>query len=265
MGRDHALIDDHTHVPIVPVVLSGGSGTRLWPVSRSLHPKQLLPIAADHSMLQATVARFADTVTFAAPIVVGGEEHRFLIADQLDAAGVAPAAIVLEPEGRNTAAAIALAAHHVGPDAVLLVVPSDHVIADPAAFRAAVAVAVPAAVAGKLVTFGIAPTGPETGYGYIERGPALDGHAGVFAVARFVEKPDAATAAGFVADGRYAWNGGIFVFTARVPISPRSTRMRRRSPPPPPPRWRRRPATGSSSVPTARRSSPARTSRSTMR
>ena len=205
--------------PIIPVVLSGGSGTRLWPVSRSLHPKQLLPIAADHSMLQATVARLDRDHGFAAPIVVGGEEHRFLIADQLTEAGCKPAAIILEPEGRNTAAAIALAARQAlasDEAAVLLVVPSDHVIADPDAFRAAVATALPAAHAGYLVTFGIAPAGPETGYGYIETGPGLDGFPGVSAVARFVEKPDAEVAKAFVAGGHHAWNGGIFLFTARA-------------------------------------------------
>ena len=203
---------------IVPVVLSGGSGTRLWPVSRSLHPKQLLPIAADHSMLQATIARLS-RACYAAPIVVGGEEHRFLIADQLAEDRCSPAAIILEPEGRNTAAAIALAAHCAlshDPAAILLVVPSDHVIADPAAFDRAVAIGLPAARAGRLVTFGIAPAGPETGYGYIELGAPLDGLPGVSIVARFIEKPDAARAQGFVDGGRHAWNGGIFLLGART-------------------------------------------------
>jgi len=203
---------------VVPVVLSGGSGTRLWPVSRSLHPKQLLPIAADHSMLQATIARLTGAC-YAAPIVVGGEEHRFLIADQLAERRCVPAAIILEPEGRNTAAAIALAAHCAlshDPAAILLVVPSDHVIADPAAFDRAVATGLPAAKAGHLVTFGIAPAGPETGYGYIELGAPLVGLPGISAIARFVEKPDLATAQSFVDGGRHAWNGGIFLFGARA-------------------------------------------------
>jgi mannose-1-phosphate guanylyltransferase/mannose-6-phosphate isomerase len=203
---------------ITPVVLSGGSGTRLWPVSRSLHPKQLLPIAGDRSMLQATVERFGPPA-FAAPVVVGGEEHRFLIADQLDEAGIVAAPIVLEPAGRNTAAAIALAAHvalATDPEAMLLVVPSDHVIADPDAFRRAVAAGAAAAADGWLVAFGIAPAAPETGYGYIEAGAPLDGFPGVERIARFVEKPDAATAAVFVADRRHLWNGGIFLFRAAV-------------------------------------------------
>jgi len=216
-------------------------------VSRSLHPKQLLPIVGDRSMLQATIGRFA-APGFATSIVVGGEEHRFLIADQLAEVAATPGAIILEPSGRNTAAAIALAAHHAlagDPAAMLLVVPSDHVIADPDAFRRAITTGAVAAADGALITFGITPTGPETGYGYIEAGAPLVGAPGVEHVARFVEKPDAATAAAFA-------------------ISPSSRSMHQQSPPRAPMRWRRRQPTAISFAPNARHSSPVPTCRSTM-
>ena len=196
------------------VILSGGAGTRLWPLSRSSCPKQLLPLAQPQTMLQATAARAAGP-GFAAPLVVAGEAHRFLVKDQLEEGGVAPAAILLEPEGRNTAAAIALAALWIvqqGLDDVMLVMPSDHVIADTAAFHRAIETAMPLARAGALVTFGIEADRPETGYGYIEAGePTAQG---AFKVARFVEKPNAATAAEYLARGNFFWNAGIFLFRA---------------------------------------------------
>jgi len=201
---------------VIPVILSGGSGTRLWPLSREAYPKQFLPLAGEDTMLQATWLRVAPLAT-AAPLVVANEEHRFMVAEQLRLVGCTPAAIVLEPVGRNTAPAIAAAALQAmrdGADPLLLVLPSDHVIADAAAFQAAVRAAEPAASRGQLVTFGIVPTGPETGYGYIRAGAAGDG--GVRAVAEFVEKPDAATAERYVASGEYFWNSGMFLFRASV-------------------------------------------------
>ena len=197
---------------MIPVILSGGSGTRLWPLSRDAFPKQFLALVGHDSMLQATWHRVAPLAS-GAPIVVAGETHRFMVAEQLREAGCADATILLEPLARNTSPAIATAALEAardGADPLLLVLPSDHVIADADAFRAAVRAASAAAEAGALVTFGIVPTGPETGYGYIK---AVAGE-GVRAVERFVEKPDAATAAAYVASGDYAWNSGMFLFRA---------------------------------------------------
>ncbi|MCO7472187.1 mannose-1-phosphate guanylyltransferase/mannose-6-phosphate isomerase [Stenotrophomonas maltophilia] len=197
---------------IQPVILSGGSGTRLWPLSREAYPKQFLPLAGELTMLQATWQRVAP-IASRGPLVVANEEHRFVAAEQLQQVGAEPAAIILEPVGRNTAPAIAVAALEAtrdGADALLLVLPSDHVITDEAAFRTAVQAASIAAEADKLVTFGIVPTGPETGYGYIK---AADGH-GVRAVERFVEKPDLDTATGYVTSGQYYWNSGMFLFKA---------------------------------------------------
>lgn len=199
---------------LVPVLLSGGSGTRLWPLSRETHPKQFQPLVGEQSLLQATWQRLAGLPGMAAPIVVANEEHRFMVAEQLRQVGAAPSAIVLEPVGRNTAPAIAVAALQAmegGRDPLLLVLPSDHVIGDAAGFRAAVQEARRgAAEQGSLVTFGIVPTGPETGYGYIKAAP---GDA-VRAVERFVEKPDLATAQAYVASGDYFWNSGMFLFRA---------------------------------------------------
>jgi mannose-1-phosphate guanylyltransferase / mannose-6-phosphate isomerase len=204
--------DAQNMTQITPVVLSGGSGTRLWPLSRELYPKQLLPLVGDNTMLQATVQRLAG-MNAGAPIVVCNEAHRFLVAEQLRQIDVAARAILLEPVGRNTAPAIALAALQAQPDALLLVLPADHVIRDVAAFQAAVAAAVPAAQAGKMVTFGIVPTAPDTGYGYIKREPG-NAEQGAYRIAQFVEKPDVARAKQFLADGGYFWNSGMFMFKA---------------------------------------------------
>lgn len=203
---------------IHPVVLSGGVGTRLWPLSREAFPKQFLSLAEDESLLQATVAR-TRAARFAAPLLVCSDVHRFLVAEQMRAAGIVPLDIILEPFARNTAAAVALAALRlaaVDPAGVMLVMPSDHVIADPRAFSAALDTALPAARDGALVTFGVTPTRAETGYGYIERGRGHPAAPGAFAVARFTEKPDRAQAADFVATGRYFWNSGIFLFTVQA-------------------------------------------------
>ena len=198
---------------VQPVLLSGGSGTRLWPLSRESHPKQFLPLAGDDTMLQATWQRVAPIAT-AAPIVVANEEHRFLVAEQLRQIGAPVPAIILEPLGRNTAPAIAAAAMQAmasGGDPLLLVLPSDHVIRDADAFRLAIAEAVDAAAGGALVTFGIVPTSAETGFGYIQ---AVAGDVRIRHVARFVEKPDSATAASYLAAGDYFWNSGMFLFRA---------------------------------------------------
>jgi mannose-1-phosphate guanylyltransferase/mannose-1-phosphate guanylyltransferase/mannose-6-phosphate isomerase len=202
---------------IHPVILSGGSGTRLWPLSRSAYPKQLMPLLSELSLLQETVRRVAAPDRFAAPLLICNDEHRFMVAEQLRAIGLPASRIVLEPVGRNTAPAAAAAALLVAaedPDALILLLPSDHHIGDTARFRAAVDAAAAAAQTGALVTFGMAALRPETGYGYILRGDGLPGLDGCFRVARFVEKPDRATAESYVADGRYAWNSGMFLFQA---------------------------------------------------
>ncbi len=214
-------MSSHSATPIVPVILSGGSGTRLWPVSRASLPKQFCALLGADTMIQATAAR-AMGAGFAAPVVVCNDDHRFLVAEQLREAGVAGSRIVLEPVGRNSAPAILAAALLVAdhtPDAVLWMMAADHAVDDLPALHAALAIAVAAARAGKIVTFGMQPTKPETGYGYIEVGGALPGLAGASVVARFVEKPDAATAAAFVAGERHLWNSGMFVFTAATLIA----------------------------------------------
>ncbi len=206
---------------ITPIILSGGSGTRLWPVSRESFPKQLWPLISERSMIQETALRAAGA-GFAPPVIVCNEEHRFLIAEQLRDAGIAGARILLEPVGRNSAPAIAAAALLVAetePDAVLWMMAADSSITKTDALAEALARAVTAARAGRFVTFGMKPTGPETGYGYIEVGPELEGTAGVHAVAQFVEKPNQADAARLAADGRHLWNSGMFVFTAATLIA----------------------------------------------
>jgi len=197
--------------PITPVILSGGSGTRLWPLSRTARPKQLLSLTHEQTMLQLT-ARRTGGPGFAAPLVVAGAAHADQIEAQLAEAGVAAGLLILEPSARNTAPAIALAAHALDRADLMLVMPSDHVIADEAAFLIAVAAARPVVEAGWLATFGISPDRPETGYGYIRMGAALG--PGVRRAERFVEKPDMATARTYLEEGGYAWNGGIFLFTA---------------------------------------------------
>ena len=198
---------------IVPVILSGGSGTRLWPMSRPEMPKQLLALTAEETMLQLTAKR-AHGEAFAAPIVVANARHADHIDEQLHAVGAAPQAVILEPVARNTAPAIALAALAAKGEEALLVMPSDHVIADVAAFHAAIEAAMPLVADGWLVTFGIAPDAPETGYGWIKVGEPLA--EGVHRVARFVEKPIRERAEEMLASGDHAWNGGIFLFRADI-------------------------------------------------
>jgi len=209
---------------LVPVVLSGGSGTRLWPLSRELYPKQLLPLVGDRTMLQETLVRVQGIDGLAGPVLVCNESHRFMVAEQMQSIGVQPLAIVLEPVGRNTAPAAAVAAlltlqrAEMSPDhdPVLLVLPADHVIADADAFRDTVRRGLPAAEAGKLVTFGVVPDRAETGYGYIQRGA---GTGPPFPISSFVEKPDAATAERYVSSGDFYWNSGMFMFRASVYVA----------------------------------------------
>jgi mannose-1-phosphate guanylyltransferase len=198
---------------IIPVILSGGSGTRLWPMSVPERPKQFLPLTGTRTMFEQTLLRASDKGRFAPPLIVANARHADLIDDQLESAGVKPAAILLEPCARNTAPAIALAALEAG-SAPLLIMPSDHVIADEPAFLAAVERALPLANDGWLITFGIAPDGPETGYGYIRIGEPLADR--VHRVESFIEKPAKAAAEAMLAEGNHAWNGGIFLFRADV-------------------------------------------------
>jgi mannose-1-phosphate guanylyltransferase/mannose-6-phosphate isomerase len=201
---------------LLPVILSGGSGTRLWPLSREQYPKQLLPLVGDDSLLQATVRRLDGLPALGEPLLVCNEDHRFVVAEQVRLLG-RQGNVMLEPVGRNTAPALTLAALWAlgrGSDPVLVVMPADHVIQDTETFRAAVGRAASLAQAGFAVTFGITPDCPETGYGYIQRGTALPGDSGGFALARFVEKPDRATAQAYLDSGDYLWNSGIFIMKA---------------------------------------------------
>uniref|UniRef100_UPI003565101F mannose-1-phosphate guanylyltransferase n=1 Tax=Phaeovulum sp. TaxID=2934796 RepID=UPI003565101F len=207
---------------IHPVILCGGSGTRLWPLSRKSYPKQFARLMGDESLFQATVRRVA-AKGFAPPLVVTADPFRFIVTEQLAAVETTAQAVLIEPEGRNTAPAVLAAALWLArnaPGALMLVVPSDHVIADAEAFRAAVATAVPCAQGGDLVTFGVTPTRAETGYGWLELAAGADAAAGVpQPLARFVEKPDAARAQAMLAAGTYLWNAGIFLFTAEALIA----------------------------------------------
>ncbi len=202
---------------IIPVILSGGSGTRLWPLSRALYPKQLLSLTGENTMLQDTVFRLASIEERGPVYCVCNESHRFLVAEQLRETDADIEDIILEPSGRNTAPAAAIAALLITkkyPGAVMLVLPADHVIRDSEAFSAAVAVGKAAAEAGELVTFGIVADSPETGYGYIKVSPDVEGKKPVYPVLEFVEKPDRETAERYVASGDYFWNSGIFLFKA---------------------------------------------------
>jgi len=200
---------------ITPIIMAGGSGTRLWPLSRSLYPKQFLPLTEGRTMLQVTSERLRG-LTDNAPLLVCNEEHRFIAAEQMRAIGLT-SQILLEPVGRNTAPAVALAALHAtanGDDPLLLILAADHLIQDEEGFRQTVLRGAPFAEAGAMVTFGIVPTAPETGYGYIQQGAAADTASTSFHVKAFVEKPDHATAEDYIATGDYVWNSGMFLFRA---------------------------------------------------
>ncbi|MEC8197355.1 MAG: mannose-1-phosphate guanylyltransferase, partial [Pseudomonadota bacterium] len=200
---------------ITPVILCGGSGTRLWPLSRKSYPKQFVPLVGENTLFQGSALRMQGA-DFAAPVVITNSDFRFIVVEQLQEVGIDPGAILIEPEGRNTAPAVLSAALHLhkkDPEAIMLVAPSDHVVPDVAAFQAAVERGLEAVEQGQLVTFGIAPTRPETGYGYLELSEASDG--GPVALRRFVEKPDTARAEEMLEAGDFLWNAGIFLFKVK--------------------------------------------------
>ena len=203
---------------VVPVLMAGGSGTRLWPLSRASYPKQFLRLLGHDSLLQATVKRARKVPGATPPLVIGNEKHRFIIAEQIQEAGFEHPNILLEPEGRNTAPVAAVAAHYVaekyGPDAIVFLMAADQTIANTPAFVASATLAAQAAQAGRLVTFGIQPQGPETGFGYVRVGAPLAAVPGAFEVSGFFEKPSLERAQGYLKDGGYYWNGGMFMFKA---------------------------------------------------
>ena len=207
-----AFMDESAIRRIIPVILCGGAGTRLWPVSRRAWPKPLVALTGSETMVQATALRTANPANFEAPIVVTAPDYAETVAAQLEEVGTPPQLAIVEPCARGTAAAIALAALNVPPDALLLVLPSDHVIADAAAFRAAITGAEAVAASGWLVTFGVTPDRPETGYGYIRQSDKIG--EGVFRVACFAEKPAIETAEAYLAEGGWSWNAGIFLMSA---------------------------------------------------
>ncbi|MEM5467618.1 mannose-1-phosphate guanylyltransferase/mannose-6-phosphate isomerase [Celeribacter marinus] len=206
---------------ITPVILCGGSGTRLWPLSRQSYPKQFVPLVGDETLFQASAKRLSGAsngVSFTAPTILTGSDFRFIVTEQLAAIGVDPGAILIEPEGRNTAPAILAAALHLcasDPEAIMLVAPSDHVVPDTQAFHAAIEKGLAAVAQGKLVTFGITPTHAETAYGYLELATQPDGSGAAIDLKQFVEKPDAARAETMVAANTFMWNAGIFLFKAK--------------------------------------------------
>ena len=207
---------------MIPVILSGGSGTRLWPVSRKSHPKQFWPLTSDISLLQETYSRLVGCPEAEAPLVICNADHRFFVADQLQQMDVKDSAILLEPIGRNTAPAIAVAAIHALEshkeseeiDPILLVLPADHEIKDKALFWSAIEEGIQQANLGNLVTFGVVPSYPDTGYGYIQGGDSVEGTSAALQIQQFVEKPDKETAIGYLKSGNFFWNSGMFMFKA---------------------------------------------------